>query len=140
MTVNDWSRVWKRWQYIWNGLARIEVGAAWRARDIVVGAPLPDAALIYQKPGKQLLVALCFAMQAEAGSGVWYLSCRTAADVLTSMGHEVNYTTVSRSLRALLTDGVLVRPYHRESGSLKAQRYQLAEVAAGLQLAGRAAG
>jgi hypothetical protein len=140
MMVRDWPKVWKRWQFIWNGWAKPEIGAAWRARDIVVGAPLPDAALIYQKPGKQLLVALCFAMQAEAGGGVWYLSCRTAADILTSVGHEVDYTTVSRWLRSLIRDGVLVRPYHREPGSLKAQRYQVAEAAARQKLVMRAAG
>jgi hypothetical protein len=110
--------------------AKPEFGAVWRARDVVLTSPLPPAALKYRKPAKQHLVALCHAIQAEAGAGIWYLSWRSAHDALVSMGHKVSLAGVGNWLRELVREGVLVQPWEHEPGSLWAQRYLTAEVAA----------
>jgi hypothetical protein len=130
MRVKAWDRVWKRFRTMWSRWAKPEFGAVWRARDVVLTSPLPPAALKYRKPAKQHLVALCHAIQAEAGAGVWWLSWRSAHDALISMGHKISLAGVGKWLRELVRDGVLVQPWKHERGSLWAQRYLTAEVAA----------
>ena len=130
MKVKNWPANWKRWQYLWLEWSEEETGAAWRARDYVLKNPLPDAAERYRKPAKRDLVGLCYAMQAEVGEGVWFISWRTAMDVLNSMGHDVSLGTAGNWLRGLVRDEILIKPWQHERGSPWAQRYQLVEVAA----------
>jgi hypothetical protein len=130
MSVKAWDEVWKRFKRSWDNWANPETGSAWRAAQTVASNPLSGAAKRYRKPAKQCLAALCVAMQDEAGAGVWYLSWRTAKDVLASMGHEVSLGGVGKWLRQFVADGFLAKPWEHEPGSLFAQRYQTADVAA----------
>ena len=129
MKVKKWPAIWKRWQYLWLEWSEPETGAAWRARDYVLKNSLPEAAERYRKTAKRDLVGLCYAMQAEVEEGVWYISWRTAMDVLVSMGHDVSLSTVGNWLSDLVRDEILHKPWLHEKGSPWAQRYQLAEVA-----------
>ena len=125
MTDKEWESVKKRWLYLWNEWSKPEVGPAW-----IVAAVLVESGGIQGETGQPVLRALCEEMQQQAGNGIWYLSCRTAADVLTSLGFVVDYTTASRWLKQLVADGFLVKPWDHERGSLRAQRYQTAAAAA----------
>jgi hypothetical protein len=48
---------------------------------------------------------LCETVQYEAGERARYVSCRTGADLLRSLGHTVTHMTVSRWLCELVADG-----------------------------------
>jgi hypothetical protein len=69
-------------------------------------------------------------MQNQAGDGVWYLSWRTARDVLASLGHDISLGGVGKWLQQFVADGFLAKPWAHERGSLYAQRYQTGEVGA----------
>jgi hypothetical protein len=130
MSVSEWDATKKRWEYLWDEWSDPETGPAWRARDAVAGSGLVQAAERYTKPALVILAAICHEMQLQAGDGDWFLAWRTAVDVLESLGHDVPQATVGRWLHRLINRGVLVRTRERKRGSLLAQYYQLAEVAA----------
>ena len=128
MKVKKWPAIWKRWQYLWLEWSEPETGRPARP-----GLRAEESSARgcggYRKTAKRDLVGLCYAMQAEVEEGVWYISWRTAMDVLVSMGHDVSLSTVWNWLSDLVRDEILHKPWLHEKGSPWAQRYQLAEVA-----------
>lgn len=130
MQVKDWERVKNRWFYLWKRWGKPGVGLAWKAAAAVVTEDLLRQADASRPAGKFVLRAICTEMQRRVENRIWYLSCRTAADLLSSLGYEVDHTTVSRWLKQLVAEGFLVKPWEHERGSLKAQRFQTAAAAA----------
>jgi hypothetical protein len=115
----------------WNitcGDALEQVAATLRGWRITDG--LLQRAESSRSAGKFLLKAICSELQRRADHGIWYLSCRTAADLITSLGYKVDYSNVSRWLNAFVAEGFLVKPWEHVPGSGMAQRFQTAAVAA----------
>jgi len=77
-------------------------------------SPLPKAALRYESPGFQLLVAICRELQRTAGEQPFFLGCRTAGRLL-----GVDHSTASRKLQLLLHDKIIELV---EKGSQRAHR------------------
>jgi len=103
MREKDWQAVWERWLYLW----------LWAkpGYNIVVNAyteslqdPFPECALDYPSQVMRRLIGLCRTLsQRHADArGVWFLSCRSAAEVL-----GVEHTTAAKLLKMLVKDGVL---------------------------------
>jgi hypothetical protein len=80
--------------------------------------PPPPEAGRYYLPDMRLLVALCCEMQAAAGTGTFFITCRDAGALIGA-----DYHAVSRWLGRLEHDGVLDR---RGTGSMggKANEYR----------------
>jgi hypothetical protein len=75
-------------------------------------APLPRAAAKYEGASLRLLVCLCRELQRESGEQPFFLSCRTAAELLP----DCNHVKVSRWLALLRHDNVL---HEVEKGDLR---------------------
>lgn len=86
----------------------------------VVEADLPEVAQQYEQQQLRSLVALCRELQRACGMGPFFLSTRTAGQLL-----GVHYATASRWLRGLRHDGILklVSPGSREEGRASRYRY-----------------
>ena len=65
-------------------------------------AELPEPALQYEQQELRLLVALCRELQRACGTGPFFLSTRTAGQLL-----GINHVRASRWLRGLRHDGIL---------------------------------
>lgn len=63
---------------------------------------LPLIALNYESPDTHLLIKLCRELQRASGSGPFYLSCRTAGNLL-----GVDHTHAWKQLGMLVCDGVI---------------------------------
>lgn len=66
-------------------------------------APLPEVAMKYECPMTHRLIKLCRELQRASGDGPFFLSCRTAADLL-DMGHPM---TAHRRLYLLEFDDII---------------------------------
>ena len=132
MNDREWESVKERWLYLWNRWSKPGVGPAWEAAAAIVefASDIQANAAESDRPALVVLKAICTENQRQADDPIWYLSCRTAADVMASLGFKATPMTTSRWLRQLVEDGVLIRPSKHERGSLYAQRYQTAEAAA----------
>ena len=118
MSENDWKAVWERWLYLWvwakpgHDVVRLAFEAA-------LSEPLPQCAMQYPVQPMQQLVALCRMMQRLHADdrGVWYLSCRGAAEQL-GIGHKL----AAKFLKLLVNDKVLeiVEPHT----TVRAARYR----------------
>lgn len=64
--------------------------------------PLPSVARRFDDPSVQLLVAVCHELQRLSGSSPFFLSCRTAGELIGVPHHLANVL-----LRGLARDGVL---------------------------------
>ncbi len=80
---------------------------------------IPEVAREYDQQPLQLLVALCRELQRSAGSGPFYLSCRTAGRLL-----GVDHTTANRWLFLMISDGILEIAEPGDRAKRKAARYR----------------
>jgi hypothetical protein len=126
MNDNEWESVKGRWLYLGNEWSKPGIGPAWTAAAVLQ----ESGAINPNESAKEVLTLLCDEIQQQAGNGIWYLSCRTAADVLTSLGFKMSHDTSNRLLRQLVADGFLVKPSEHVRGSLWAQRFQTAAAVA----------
>ena len=101
--TKDFTTTWSDFTIPWN---RVKVPKGVQFAEVLGSAnsnPIPRAALAYDLPAMQHLVALCSALQAHHGpSRAWPLSCRLAGS---SIG--VAHDTTARYLKLLVADGVL---------------------------------
>lgn len=81
---------------------------------------LPPEAMRYDSPLARRLVALCGELSRTSSDGVFYLSCRKAAAVLSVS----DYKQVARLLKMLCADGVLTETEHGGPHSNRASRYR----------------
>lgn len=132
MSQKDWLKIKERWFYLWNNWSKPCVGPAWEAAKVVVASGELSKAAESVRPGLDVLKALCTEIQrtADPKTDIWYISCRTASDVLESIGIGCHYATASEWLRELVGQGFLIKAERRTSGSPLAQRYMTKEVAA----------
>ncbi len=68
----------------------------------VKNAPLSDEALDYDAPETRRLVSICRELQRASGNGPFFLSCRTAGELL-----GLDYVTAWRRLIVLAEDGII---------------------------------
>ncbi len=118
MQEQDWQLVWERWLYLWlwakpgHDLVRLAFAAAQQQ-------PLPACAHQYPLQSMRQLLALCRQLQRHHADeqGVWYLSCRSAGEVL-----GISHVLAARLLKMLVKDGVLelIEP----SSTVRATRYR----------------
>lgn len=80
----------------------------------------PPEALRYLSPQTRRLVGLCRELSRASPDGVFYLSCRKAANALGTADHKA----VARVLQMLVTDGVLTEAVKGGPHTNKASRYQ----------------
>ena len=80
---------------------------------------LPAAALDYDGDEIRRLVALCRELQRTSGSEPFYLSCRTAAELL-----DVSHVQANRWLRVLIEDQVIQEVTKGNRNTGKASRYR----------------
>ncbi len=80
---------------------------------------IPREAAGYEQTDLKLLVSLCRELQRTAGSGPFYLSCRTAGRLL-----EKQHTTIWRWLFLLENDGLLEVVHRGSQRTRKATRYR----------------
>ncbi|MBM4019322.1 MAG: hypothetical protein FJ288_13540 [Planctomycetes bacterium] len=81
---------------------RFPIGRNPLARLMARIGEFPPEAAAYEGEETRQLVAICRALQEEAGKGPFYLSCRVAADAL-----GLDRMDVHRRLRVLQADGLL---------------------------------
>jgi hypothetical protein len=81
-------------------------------------APVPPAAERFDEPKVRQLVALCAALQQQAGSAPFFLACRSVADLL-----QVNHVQAWRWLMLLERTRVLQRAATGSRASKKANEY-----------------
>lgn len=92
--------------------------------DRAVCAGVPDVALHYDGEKCRLLVGLCRELQRATGSAPFYLSCRTAGNLL-----GVEHSTAWRWLFLFTVDGILEIVSRGSQASHKASRFKyLAEI------------
>ena len=84
-----------------------------------VEAELPEVAQQYEQRKLRLLVALCRELQRACGTGPFFLSTRTAGQLL-----GVNHVTASRWLRGLRLDGILKLESEGSREEHRAHRYR----------------
>ncbi len=84
-----------------------------------VSAEVPRVAMRYEQGQLRLLVALCRELQRVAGTGPFYLSCRTAGRLL-----GIDHTTAWRWLFLLEHDDVIRTVSKGSQSSRKASRYR----------------
>ncbi|NLE37138.1 MAG: bifunctional DNA primase/polymerase [Pirellulaceae bacterium] len=92
-----------------------------RLLELAKSAPLPTAAMGYEQESLRLLVALCRELQGVSGDNPFFLSCRTAAELLeltTSKGLP-DHIKAWRWLFLLVQDRVLTEV---EKGDIKGRR------------------
>ena len=118
MQQQSWQAVWERWLYLWLW-AKPGYDAAWLAYEAAEREPLPERARAYPVAAMQQLVALTRAMQHHHADddGVWYLSCRSAGEVL-----GISHTLAARLLKMLVRDEVL--QIARQNTTVQATRYR----------------
>ncbi len=130
MTDKSWRSVKQRCIYVWDEWAVTEEGPAWdAAREIVTPALLVEANQS-EHAGQFILKAICNYIQEQAQDGLWYLPCRTAMDVLKSLGIELTYMTASRWIKQFVAEGFLVKSEYRDPDCPYAIYYQTAAAAA----------
>ena len=76
-------------------------------------------AMQYEQPALRRLVALCRELQSASGEEPFFLSIRTAAELL-----DVDPATAARWLRGLCTDKIIQLVERGELGKHKASRYR----------------
>lgn len=81
--------------------------------------PPPEAAR-YVTPQTRRLVGLCRELSSLSPDGVFYLSCRKAANVLGTADHKA----IARVMQMLVTDGVLIEVVKGGPATNKATRYR----------------
>lgn len=81
--------------------------------------PAPSCAERYEQPGLRTLVALCRELQRAAGDGPFFLSCRTAGQLL-----DVDHSTASRWLFLLAAHGIIREEEKGKVETRKASRYR----------------
>jgi hypothetical protein len=77
----------------------------------------PDCVSLYESPVTIRLVKLCRELQRAAGDGAFFLSCRTAADLL-----GIDRTAAWKRLKVLITDGIIA--VAQPGTKTKAARYR----------------
>jgi hypothetical protein len=92
----DFLRGWERVRFPGG------TGPLFALRDRARDASPPLWAQNYDQPELQLLVAVCRELQKNAGDGAWFLSCRTAGELV-----GVRHDRAARWLYLLVEDGVL---------------------------------
>ncbi len=80
---------------------------------------IPDVADQYEQAELQLLVGICRELQRAAGTGPFYLACRTAGRLL-----GVDHTTANRWLFLLVVDGVLAEIEKGDRRNRRASRFR----------------
>jgi hypothetical protein len=101
----DWTETWADWVRLWDKSQNHDYSTpAEAALAMAKITPFPAIAAKYGTPKMKLLVALCYAMQETCAdeNDVWYLSCRTAGDLL-----EVHYAWAWKCIYRLRCDGVI---------------------------------
>jgi hypothetical protein len=103
MQEKDWQAVWERWLYLWLW-AKPGHNSVFNAYLASLEEPLPQCALAYPVQAMRRLVGLCEQMARHNADeqGVWYLSCRSAAEVL-----NIQYKSAAKLLKMLVNDGIL---------------------------------
>jgi hypothetical protein len=81
--------------------------------------PMPAVASRYYLPGLRLLIALCAELQIAAREATFYISCRDAGALIGE-----DFRRVSRWLKRLEADGVIVRVATGSLTSRKANEYR----------------
>jgi len=80
----------------------------------------PPEAARYVTPQTRRLVGLCRELSSRSADGVFYLSCRKAANVFGTADHKA----IARVLQMLVTDGVLIEVVKGGPHSNRASRYE----------------
>lgn len=123
MRTKDWEASWGQFLnlWVWARPDRCDASAVHAALQQALARPMPAVAERYPCRALRTLVALCKALQDgySDADGVWYLSCRDAATVLS-----VEKGVISAWLNLLCRDGVLQKVGERKRGSLRAQRFR----------------
>lgn len=83
-------------------------------------APAPKVATKFKSAAARMLVSLCYQLQQLAGDKEFFLSCRSAAQLL-----EVSHVQAARFLRLLARKGVLVVIEAGSPNTNRATRYRL---------------
>jgi hypothetical protein len=126
-TWNDFALAWDRIKHPAGSGPLVEV---W-AKALAAGPPpLPR---VYLLEGIAQLASLCHELQRLAGTGTFFLGCRTAGELL-----GVHHTTAWRFLRILENDRVLVRIETGNKASGRANEWRFA--AGGASWAARGSG
>lgn len=109
---------WAEFTYAWPRV-RVPMGLNPVAQAIARAdaAPLPPEAAGYDSPQVQRLVKLCLELQRGSGSDPFFLSCRTAGNVI-----GVDHDAANKMLVMLVADAVLVRA--RAGTARTAARYR----------------
>jgi len=118
--TKDWETTWFTFLEAWGNVkfAAGEDVADQCFQEVIRHEP-PRCAEGYESKKLRLLVSLCHMLQQKQGERPFFLSCRTAARLLT-----VDPKTASLWLRGLCADGVLRVAERPPRGSLRANRYQ----------------
>lgn len=103
MQDQDWQQVWERWLYLWMW-AKPGHDTIRLAFEAAKQEPLAQCAREYPIQPMRQLIALCRVLQRRHADerGVWYLSCRSAAEVL-DIGHKL----AAKLLKRLVNDRIL---------------------------------
>jgi hypothetical protein len=104
------------WERVKVPAGRAAIGAIYAQ---ALAGEMPLIAHQYESPKLRKLVALCRQLQRRAGDRPFFLSCRTAGELL-----KVSAMTVSRWLKLLVLDKVLVQVAVGEIGSGKASEFR----------------
>jgi len=81
---------------------------------------LPRKAMEYEGTTTRRLIGLCAELARCSANGVFYLSCRKAAEAM----KEADFALISRMLKMLCADGVLLEVEHGGPHSNRASRYR----------------
>ena len=81
--------------------------------------PLPEIARLFDSEPCRLLLAICRELQRDAGNGVFWLSCRTGAELT-----GISPTMVSKHLKYLAAQKVIEYVGKEKPGGKKAQRFR----------------
>jgi len=112
-TLADFNRAWKRAQFA-EGESAVTV-----CLERAIELPLPTCAEVYDSQKFRVLVALCKQLQLASGGSPFYLSARTAAQLL-----GVTPMTISRWLGLLVDEEIIELVSRGSHGTWKASRYR----------------
>ena len=130
MSNKSWPAVKSRWIHEAWPWAKSQYGPAWDAARKVVTPAMVAEAEKSRSARRLILKAICSEMQEQAYGGMWFLTCRTARDILHELGIEVTHMTTSRWMKDFVADGFLVKCDYHDADCPETHFYMTAEAAA----------